>query len=216
MKRIHEDSVQQARAVGITFKALCDAVDLPVTKDDVFRLMSGDPRSQQNEDDRADESDEEDADADADADADEDADADADVAVDVDIADESRLLPGCTIYALRLVGGYFYVGRSESDEGADLRIEDHKNTAGGCKWTAKHPFESVMFKKSGCSPFAEDMETLILMQQEGIDNVRGGTFCNIAMEQYQYRAAKDMIVSATGACYKCLKKGHCRRDCPEA
>jgi predicted GIY-YIG superfamily endonuclease len=77
------------------------------------------------------------------------------------------------IYILGLVQNKFYVGKTENPK---FRLESHfKN--GGCVWTKKYKPTQIIGLFPDCDDFDEDKYTLKYMTKHGIDNVRGGSFC---------------------------------------
>ena len=52
------------------------------------------------------------------------------------------------------------------------------------------------------------------MTKYGIDNVRGGSFCQINLNDNQIEVLKSMITSTQDKCFNCNKTGHFINDCP--
>lgn len=116
------------------------------------------------------------------------------------------------VYVLELKDGKYYIGRSDSDTGVDQRIAAHKQRT-AAMWTTEHAFVKELSRTQG-NEFLEDNLTLQYMQRAGMENVRGGSFCSTVLPEYQQKAIRDQICTATGCCYKCLRKGHFRTECP--
>lgn len=100
----------------------------------------------------------------------------------------------------------------EPDAGVNLRIKEHRQRTGST-WTTKHGFVREVMRKRNCSAFEEDLITVQYMQEKGLNNVRGDSYCNDTLKDYQVRSIRDQICTATGRCFKCLKAGHFRKEC---
>lgn len=116
------------------------------------------------------------------------------------------------IYIIKCEQGKYYVGKSTN---LTTRIEEHQN-GNGAEWTKKYPMIKV--KKIICDQggYAEDKYTLKMMKKYGIQNVRGGSFCQINLNSDEIVIINRMIQSATDSCFKCGKSGHLSYNCPDA
>eukprot|EP00953_Heterococcus_sp_UTEX-ZZ885_P010095 5894-Heterococcus_DN1.PRE.2 len=114
-----------------------------------------------------------------------------------------------TIYALKLQGNKYYVGRTEA---TGDRMRAHANGS-GCAWTRLHPFVSVLFQKDNCTVFDEDKETVMLMEKHGIDNVRGGSYSEIDLSIEKKRHIELQFNSARDRCTRCGRASHWRQSC---
>jgi len=121
---------------------------------------------------------------------------------------DTRQTP-CTIYCIRLRGGYFYVGRTTNLE---RRLTEHETTPTAA-WIKLHPMLHLEQKWENCDIWDEDKIVKRLMHQYGIDHVRGGSYSQPNLNPEQLTALKREIIGATDACYKCGKAGHFTRDC---
>ena len=78
------------------------------------------------------------------------------------------------IYVLELENNKYYIGRTNNPE---IRI-DQQFQNDGSSWCKQHKPISILELKENCDNFDEDKITLQYMNQKGIENVRGGSFCN--------------------------------------
>ena len=113
-----------------------------------------------------------------------------------------------TIYILELEHGKYYVGKTQN---LDVRVLQHIGRRASA-WTTFHPFVRLVEYFIGDS-FDEDKYTLRYMANHGINNVRGGTYCNINLSQDQYVAVMKSIRSSLDLCLGCGRNGHFIRDC---
>lgn len=117
-----------------------------------------------------------------------------------------------SIYVLALEDGKYYVGKSKK---VNKRFGEHSDKKGSA-WTRKHkpigsePIEVVPMN----DPFDEDKVTIKYMEKYGIDNVRGGSFCQVILPESSYTTINTIINSSTDKCFKCGEKGHFVRNCP--
>jgi predicted GIY-YIG superfamily endonuclease len=85
------------------------------------------------------------------------------------------------IYILRLEGGRYYVGKGDN---VMNRYQQHLN-GGGSAWTRKYKPISVVRIIPNSSPFEEDKQVKEYMAKYGIQNVRGGSYVQIDLEESQ-------------------------------
>lgn len=114
-----------------------------------------------------------------------------------------------TLYVLQLEYGKWYVGKTND---VARRYAEHKSGIGS-EWTRLYkPIKMVQTRQITS---AEDETTLTkqLMKQYGIDNVRGGPFCQKELPEYVRRTIQLEHQSASDACYTCGEKGHFAKDC---
>jgi hypothetical protein len=120
------------------------------------------------------------------------------------------LIKNMFIYVLKLESNKYYIGRTSNPE---FRLNQHNNSCGS-NWTNLHkPIELInIFNTS--DNYDEDKYTLKYMEIFGIDNVRGGSFCQIELTDDIKKIINRMINGNTDKCYKCGKKGHYINNCP--
>jgi predicted GIY-YIG superfamily endonuclease len=103
------------------------------------------------------------------------------------------------IYILECSNKTFYVGKTNNPE---FRLEQHF-TNNGSAWTKKYPPIRVLEIIPNCDDYDEDKFTLKYMKKYGVDNVRGGSFCQIELDEENINTINRMINGSTDKCYKC-------------
>jgi predicted GIY-YIG superfamily endonuclease len=117
------------------------------------------------------------------------------------------------IYILQLEdtsGGYkYYVGKSSNPI---VRLEQH-NKSNGSAWTNKYKPISIVELIPDCDDYDEDKYTLKYMKKYGIDNVRGGSFTQIKLDEDNIKTINKMIKGSTNKCYNCNSNDHYINQC---
>lgn len=116
------------------------------------------------------------------------------------------------IYALKLEKGKYYVGKTHRTEGVELRFEEHL-TGRGSEWTKLYKPVSIAESYEHDSTFEEDVLTKKYMMKYGIENVRGGSYTKIDLEEWQMKSLEHEFKSVSDKCFKCGKHGHFAKDC---
>jgi predicted GIY-YIG superfamily endonuclease len=113
------------------------------------------------------------------------------------------------IYVLKLEGGRYYVGKTNN---LIKRYEEHLSGRGSA-WTKLH--KPIKLEKSieNVSPFEEDKITKEYMSKYGIDKVRGGSYVETELSDFQKDALNTEIWAAKDCCTNCGRKGHFVKDC---
>ena len=114
-----------------------------------------------------------------------------------------------SIYILQLAEGKYYVGKTNHP---GFRLERHFN-AKGSMWTQKYPPIRVVELIGGCDDFDEDKYTIKYMERYGINNVRGGSFCEIHLSDANVITLNQVMRSVADKCYICGVQGHFAREC---
>jgi predicted GIY-YIG superfamily endonuclease len=114
-----------------------------------------------------------------------------------------------TLYVLQLENGKYYVGRTDD---VAKRYAEHKSGRGS-EWTKIH--KPIKMLETHESKTAEDETNLTkhLMKKYGVDNVRGGAYCQREVPDYLEDMLEHETRSASDKCYKCGKAGHFANQC---
>ena len=79
----------------------------------------------------------------------------------------------------------------------------------------KYSFIELISQEPLKSDFDEDRKVKELMSLHGIDNVRGGSYCQIKLSGETKVLLEKEINHASGHCFECKKPGHVAKQCPE-
>jgi hypothetical protein len=106
------------------------------------------------------------------------------------------------IYVLRLEDNCWYVGRTEN---VQKRLDQHMSGTGSA-WTKLHRPLEVVMEKTVVGFWDEDNKVKSLMTLYGKDKVRGGSYSQIELPDYQLKALDTEFIHALNLCFKCGKK----------
>jgi hypothetical protein len=88
------------------------------------------------------------------------------------------------IYGLRLGGDQYYIGKTNRFPD---RFEEHLNKD-GANWTILHSINEIIFIVEKIEDNYENDYTFLFMEKYGLENVRGGGFCQLDFNE------KDKII----------------------
>jgi predicted GIY-YIG superfamily endonuclease len=117
-----------------------------------------------------------------------------------------------TIYVLRCEGNKYYVGKTSQLE---LRLTDHF-IKGGSAWTSKYEPQELIMMMPNCDDFDEDKYVKKYMAIFGIENVRGGTYSQVELDESIIKFINAEIRSACNKCFRCSREGHFEGECKES
>jgi predicted GIY-YIG superfamily endonuclease len=114
-----------------------------------------------------------------------------------------------TIYVLKCEQDKYYVGKTTDK---DSRINDHFS-GNGCAWTKKYKPISLFETFENCDSFDEDKYVKKYMLEHGVDNVRGGSYSQISLDEISRETIRRELVGCTDKCWECGESGHFSSDC---
>lgn len=114
-----------------------------------------------------------------------------------------------TLYILQLEHGKYYVGKTDD---ISKRYSEHKSGRGSV-WTSLHKPVKMLETRQIKSPEDETNVTKELMKKYGIDNVRGGAYCQCDLPNYVKQTLELEQRGSSDACFKCGNYGHFAKDC---
>ncbi len=114
-----------------------------------------------------------------------------------------------TIYILKLSNDKYYIGKT--DKMAN-RYKQHID-GDGSFWTKKYKPLSIIKQIDNSSPFDEDRYVKEYMSKYGIENVRGGSYNQVVLNEETIKFLKNELITSNNECYKCGNTEHFANDC---
>lgn len=113
------------------------------------------------------------------------------------------------VYILKLQEEKYYIGKTNNPK---FRLESHFNYSGS-EWTKKYNPIQVIKIIPNCDDFDEDKYTKQYMSLKGINNVRGGSYTKIKLDEQEIKLLKKELASASDKCYICGSNNHFANNC---
>lgn len=137
----------------------------------------------------------------------------------ISLSNQENQIPLSYIYILELEQNKYYVGKTSkpmSRTGEHLIASIHHEIgAQGAGWTGLYRPVRVLRVVVSYDEFDEDFYTLRYMKEKGIDNVRGGSFCELNLHNDNVMTLGKMLAGAGDKCYFCGGDDHYINDCPQ-
>ena len=116
------------------------------------------------------------------------------------------------LYVLQLESGKYYIGKTDD---VPNRYRQHKNGQGS-EWTKIYKPTKMLETRDITSEHDENNVTKDYMKKYGIENVRGGSYCQTTLGATTFEFLKRETRGNSDACFKCGNYGHFARDCDES
>ncbi len=113
------------------------------------------------------------------------------------------------IYILQLLNNKYYVGITSNLE---RRICEHFDGK-GASWTKINKPIKVIETHDYITKFDEDIYTKMYMDKYGINNVRGGAYVKVNLDDIQKTSIIRELWHCNGLCMICGKYGHFTGTC---
>lgn len=117
-----------------------------------------------------------------------------------------------TIYVLKLENEKYYVGKTSRS--VQERFLEHARGHGSA-WTRFHPPVSILIQRPCRDAFDEDAEVKRQMQQFGMDNVRGGCYSQVELDDAAVETLERELLHADNRCLQCGSASHYMAQCPQ-
>lgn len=118
-----------------------------------------------------------------------------------------------TLYVLELNEGKYYVGTTKRN--INERLYEHIDGEGGAAWTSKYGVLRILYTYNIDDLLYEDLETKRMMRQYGIENVRGGSYTRMILDNNVIEFLNMEIKHSKKTCYVCGNEGHYGGMCSE-
>jgi len=105
------------------------------------------------------------------------------------------------VYVLRLENNKYYVGKT-ADPANRIRSHFHGY---GCAWTKLHRPVEI---RENASSVDENIVTHEYINRYGYQNVRGGSYCDVDLQESSIGDTRREVLGVTDRCLKCGRFGH--------
>lgn len=114
-----------------------------------------------------------------------------------------------SLYVLKLDKGKWYIGKS-----TDImkRYQQHL-TGSGSAWTSKYPPKSLVESRPITSTHDENNVTKDYMKKYGVENVRGGSYTQVVLDDSTISVLKNEFIGNDNKCLNCGLAGHFANRC---
>ena len=116
------------------------------------------------------------------------------------------------IYILKCTNNKYYIGKTKLD--IAKRYSQHLYDK-SCVFTTKYPPIEIITTYKTDDSLEENNMTKKYMILYGIENVRGGSYANLELEEWQIKSLEMEFKSAGDCCYKCGGENHFAKNCNE-
>jgi hypothetical protein len=113
------------------------------------------------------------------------------------------------IYVIQLMNDKYYIGKTVNPH---FRFETHF-TNNGAEWTKLHKPIKILELIPNCDNYDEDKYTYKYMDKYGIDNVRGGSYTSIVLDNETKKQLEKISNSTNNRCFICSNVGHFANNC---
>ena len=113
------------------------------------------------------------------------------------------------LYVLKLEGGKYYVGKSKN---VAERYKQHLS-GDGATWTRSHKPLKLIESRPLKNDHDETNLTKDLMKKYGVDNVRGGAYVSLVLDEATKSVLEREFRGNTDACFKFGEIGHFAGRC---
>jgi len=112
------------------------------------------------------------------------------------------------VYPLECKLNKYYIGKTKNPKNINHYFKSRRSA-----WTDKYEPIKIIECKEG-NIFDEDKMVKQYMVKYGIENVRGGSYCKITLDDVDISQIKKEIKYSFNLCFNCGQKGHFIMDCP--
>ena len=115
------------------------------------------------------------------------------------------------IYVYKCFGDKYYIEKSTLD--GNIRFLQHLTEDNTCTFTNNYPPIEIIEKYDTHDLLDEDKIIKKYMMIYGINNVRGGSYTDLKLEDWQIKSLEHEFIYVSNPCLECDKHGHLAQDC---